>query len=63
MPPEDRARVKSDQQKIKRTLDLNQAALQTSRQKSERYGRALTSSGAEVQSARSDLRKAGYLKK
>jgi hypothetical protein len=62
MPPKDRARLKSDQQKIERTLERNQAALQTSRQKSGKYSRTLTSSGAEVQSARSDLRKQGYLK-
>jgi hypothetical protein len=61
MAPE-RARLKSDQQKIQRTLERNQVALQTVRQKGERYSRALTSSGAEAQAARRDLRKAGYLK-
>jgi hypothetical protein len=63
MPPEDRARLKSDQQKIERTLERNRDALHTSRQKSAKFARTLTSSGADVQSARSDLRKAGYLKK
>ncbi len=62
MPPKDRAKLKSDQQKIERTLERNQAALRTSRQQSGKYSRTLRSSGAEVRSARSDLRKAGYLK-
>jgi len=62
MPPKDRAKFQSHQQKIERTLERNQAALQASRQKSAKYARTLTSSGAEVRSARSDLRKAGYLK-
>ncbi len=62
MPPKDRARIQSDRQKIERTLERNQAALQTSRQKVGKYARTLTSSGAEIRSARSDLRKAGYLK-
>lgn len=62
MPPEDRARLKSDQQKIGRTLERNQLALQTSRQKSDKYAKTLTSSGAEVRSARNGLRRYGYLK-
>ncbi len=62
MPPEDRARLENDQQKIERTLERNRDALQTSRQKTGKYTRTLTSSGAEARSARSDLRKAGYLK-
>ena len=62
MPPRDRARLKSDQQKIERTLERNRDALQASRQKSAKYARTLTGSGAAAQSARSDLRKAGYLK-
>ncbi len=62
MPPKDRARLQSDRQKIERTLERNQAALQTSRQKAGKYARTLTSAGAEIRSARSDLRKAGYLK-
>jgi hypothetical protein len=63
MPPEARKRLQKDQQKIERTLERNQAALHTSRQKSAKYARTLTSSGAEVRSARSDLRRAGYLRK
>ncbi|MGA2165184.1 MAG: hypothetical protein ABSH36_12035 [Solirubrobacteraceae bacterium] len=62
MPPKDRARLQSDQQKIERTLERNQAALQTSRLKARKYARTLTNSGAEIRNARSDLRKAGYLK-
>ncbi len=62
MPPEDRARLQSDRQKIERTLERNKAALQTSRRKAGKYTSTLTSSGAEIRSARSDLRKAGYLK-
>jgi hypothetical protein len=58
----DRARLKSDQQEIQRTLKRNQDALQTVRRKTERYSRALTSSGAEIRDAKRDLRKAGYLK-
>ncbi len=63
MPPEDRQRLKDDQQKIERTLERNRAALDSVRVKSGKYSRTLTSSGAEVRSARRDLRKAGYLKK
>ena len=33
MPPKDRARLKSDKQKIERTLERNRDALHTSRQK------------------------------
>ena len=62
MPPEDRARLQRDQKKIERTLERNQDVLQTSRQKSGKYARTLANSGAEVRSARSDLRKHGYLK-
>lgn len=63
MPPEDRPRLQSDQRKIERTLERNRATLDSARSKSGKYSRTLTSSGAEVRSARSDLRKAGYLKK
>jgi hypothetical protein len=63
MPPEDRERLQNDQQKLKRTLASNQAAVDRARSKSNKYSRTLTSSGAEVRSASSDLRRAGYLKK
>jgi multidrug resistance efflux pump len=63
MPPEDRQRLQNDQLNLKRTLASNQAAVNRARAKSSRYSRTLTSSGAEVRSARSDLRRAGYLKK
>jgi hypothetical protein len=63
MPPEDRQRVQDDQLKIERTLERNRAALDSARAQSGRYSRTLTSSGAEVRSASSDLRRAGYLKK
>lgn len=63
MPPEDRQRLQNDQRKIERTLERNRAALDVVRSKSGKYSRTLTSSGAEVRSARSDLRRAGYLKK
>ncbi len=63
MSPEVRQKLRNDQRKIERTLEQNQAALRTSRRKAQSYSRTLTSSGAEVRSARSDLRKAGYLKK
>jgi hypothetical protein len=57
------ARLRRDQQSIERTLERNQAILNTVRQKSGRYSRTLITSGAEIESARSDLRKVGYLKK
>ena len=63
MPPEDRKRLQNDQREIERTLERNRAALNTARSKSGKYSRTLISSGAEIRSARSDLRKAGYLKK
>jgi hypothetical protein len=62
MPPEDRARLQKDQQKIERTLERNEAALQTSRRQSEQYNRTLAKSSAAIESARSDLRKSGFLK-
>jgi hypothetical protein len=63
MPPKVRQKLQNDQAKIERTLERNRAALKTSRQKWQSYSRTLATSGARVQSARSDLRKAGYLKK
>ncbi len=62
MPPLDRAKLASSQQKIERTLERNQAVLETARRQSDKYSRTLTSAGEEIRSARSDLRKAGYLK-
>jgi hypothetical protein len=62
MPPEHRKRLQNDQLKIERTLERNQAALEAAGRKSGKYSRTLTSSGAEIQSARSALRKRGYLK-
>ncbi len=62
MAPNDIARLKSDQRKIERTLERNRNTLQTVRQKSGQFNRALASSGAEVRDAKRDLRKAGYLK-
>jgi hypothetical protein len=63
MPPEDRERLKNDRQKIGRTLEQNRAALENARSKYGKYSRTLTSSGAQARSARSDLQRAGYLKK
>lgn len=63
MPPGAREKLKSDQQKIGRTLEQNRAALDIARSKSGKYSRTLTSSGAQARSARSDLQRAGYLKK
>ncbi len=63
MPPKDRERLKNDQQKIGRTLEQNRVALDIARSKSGKYSRTLTSSGAQARSARSDLQRAGYLKK
>jgi multidrug resistance efflux pump len=63
MPPEVRQKLRNDQRKIERTLERNEAALRSARRKSQDYSRTLRSSGAEVQSARSDLRRAGFLKK
>jgi hypothetical protein len=63
MPPEDRERLKSDQQRIGRTLEQNRTALDLARSKSSKYIRTLSSSGAQARSARSALQRAGYLKK
>jgi multidrug resistance efflux pump len=63
MPPEDRQKLRNDQRKIERTLERNEAALRTARRKSQSYSQTLRNSGAQVQSARSDLRRAGFLKK
>jgi hypothetical protein len=62
MTPERRERLQSNQLKIDRTLERNRAALEETGRKSAKYRRTLTSSGAEIQSARSALRKRGYLK-
>jgi chromosome segregation ATPase len=62
MPPEHRKRLQDNQLKIERTLERNQAALEVAGRKSAKYSRTLTSSGEEIQSARSALRKRGYLK-
>jgi len=63
MPPEDLERLKSDRQKIGRTLEQNRAVLDIVRSKSAKYSRTLSNSGAQARSARSDLQRAGYLKK
>lgn len=63
MPPRDRQRLQDGQQNIKRTLELNRAVLDSARSKASKYSRTLTSSGADVRSARSELRRAGYIKK
>jgi hypothetical protein len=62
MPPKDRERLQNDLRKIERTLERNQAALEAAGRKSGKYSRTLTSSGAEIQSARSALRRHGYLR-
>jgi hypothetical protein len=62
MPPEDRKRLQDNQLKLERTLERNRAALEAADRKSAKYGRTLTNSGAEIQSARSELRRRGYLK-
>lgn len=62
MRPEDRERVQNYLLKIERTLELNRAAIEVASRKSEKYSRTLTSSRAEIQSARSALRRLGYLK-
>jgi hypothetical protein len=63
MPPKDRERLKSDQQRIGRTLEQNRVALDLARAKTGKYSRTLTSSGAQARTARNDLQRAGYLKK
>jgi multidrug resistance efflux pump len=62
MPPEQRKRLQDDQLKIERTLERNQAAMEAASRKSGKYSRTLTSSGAEIQSARSALRRRGYFR-
>lgn len=62
MRPEDRERVQNSELEIERTLERNRAAIAVARQKSEKYRRTLTSARAEIQSARTALRKLGYLK-
>lgn len=62
MPPKDREKLRADSDEIERTLARNRAALRASRQNLERYSQTLTISGAELQTARRALRKAGYLK-
>jgi hypothetical protein len=62
MSPEERKLLQDNQLKIERTLERNQTALEAAGRKSGKYSRTLTSSGAEIQSARSALRKRGYLR-
>jgi hypothetical protein len=63
MPPEDRQKLEDDQKKIGRILEQNRVALDHSRSKSAKYARTLAVYGAEVRSATSELRRAGYLRK
>ncbi len=63
MTPEDRQKVESDQRKIGRTLEQNRVALDNARHKTVKYARTLSSSGAEIRTAGSELRRAGYLRK
>jgi hypothetical protein len=62
MAPEYLEKLRSDQRRIERMIERNRDVLETSRQKSAKYARTLTSAGAAAQSARDDLRKAGYLR-
>jgi len=62
MSPEDRERVQENLSKIEQTLERNRAAIELAGRKSERYRRTLAITGAEIQSAKSALRRLGYLK-
>jgi hypothetical protein len=62
MRPEDRERVQDGLLKIEQTLERNRVAIELAGRKSERYRRTLAITGAEIQSARSALRRLGYLR-
>jgi hypothetical protein len=62
MRPEDRERVQDGLLKIEQTLERNRVAIELASRKSERYRRTLAITGAEIQSARSALRRLGYLR-
>lgn len=62
MRPEDRELVQDAELNIERTLERNRVAIEVASRKAEKYRRTLTSARAEIQSARSALRKLGYLK-
>lgn len=62
MSPEDRQKLESAQKNISRVLEENRAALDNARHQSEKYRRTLITAGAEIRTACSELRRAGYLR-
>jgi hypothetical protein len=62
MTPQERERFESNLREIDRTLERNQVASEIARSRVEKYRRTLIHSRAVAESARSELRKAGYLR-
>ena len=56
-------RLRTEKEQIVRTLERNRAALDTAGKEIAKFDRTLATSGSEAESARSDLRKIGYLRK
>jgi hypothetical protein len=62
MSPEDRERLQNNQRTIERILERNRSAIEMADWKCAKYRRTLATSGAEIKSALSTLRRRGYLK-
>lgn len=63
MTPADVAKLRENQERVAKTIRLNESAIRQSQRKEERYSATLRRSQEAVEGARRTLRKAGYLKK
>ena len=62
MTPEERERIEAGQRKIEEILERNRSAIEMADRKSAQYRRTLATSGPEIRSALSALRRRGYLR-
>lgn len=62
MTPEELERIQAGQRKIERILERNRSAIEMADWKCAKYRRTLATSGVEIKSALSTLRRRGYLK-
>ncbi len=63
MTPADVAKLRENQERVAKTIRLNESAIRQAQRKEERYSATLRRSQEAVEGARRTLRKAGYLKK
>ncbi len=62
MTPEERERIQNNLRNIERVRERNRSAIEMADWKCAKYRRTLATSGAEIRSALSTLRRRGYLK-